>query len=265
MEKDFTPLEILNRALRGWWLVALCVLLGAAVGWLFHRTQPPIYRARASLSSVIDLNRTGVLTDVQEDRLISIAEDIMSAPETYAAVSNAARDQGVEIQKDEFLAIASIEQSYSEWNLDVLNQDPKTAALLANIWREVSYNSLFEAYGHAVKAEGLLRYLDSLESCLEESVAVAPVQTQCIPYNLQSLTAELEVTGKQAKDERQASHGLSTALLISSGNPAQIPDKPVNFGLNILMLGGGLAGFALAVWAVSAGTADWIIRRLRGG
>lgn len=248
--------------MRGWWLVVAGVLLGAAAGWLFHQARPPQYLARASLSSSIDLNRTGVLTDVQEDRLISMAEDLMSDPETFAAVSAAANEQGIEISPDELRKIASIEQSYSEWYLGVLHEDASTAAALANIWRDVSYRALQEAYGHAVKAEGLLRFLDALESCLEESVAAAPGEAPCQYPDLASLLAEIENTGKKAEEERFASHGLSTALLIAPGEPAQVPEKPTKFGLNSLILAGGLTGFLLAAWAVSAGAAEWMLKKV---
>jgi hypothetical protein len=265
MSKEFIPMDTFDKAIRGWWLLVLFILLGAAAGYILHRLQPEQYLARATISSVIDFNRTGALNDLQQDQMVAIAEDLMTSPETFAAAAEKARQQGINIDGPEFRRIALVDRSYSEWVLRVLYSDPQKAAQLADIWAEVSYQSLVEAYGHAVRGEGLLRYLDSLESCLKQSVTVEPVMANCNPNSTESIQAELEKAGKLAQEERVASHGISTALVFSQWKSAEIPAKPAQFGKNNMILGGMIIGFLLGSIGISAGLAERLRRRLHIG
>lgn len=265
MKTELTPFNYVENAIRGWWLVVLFISIGVAAGWLIHLTRPEVYQARGTITTSIDFNRTGALSEVQEDQLVGLTEDLMTIPETFNKAAEKARTEGIEIDGLGFRKIAQTDRSYDTWSLLVSHSDPYTAAKLANIWREVSYQELIEAYKHAVIAENLLRYMDSLSSCMEQSVAVDPVTAYCQPGNLEDLLVELDKTGKLAVEERTAAHGISTAILFSAGEPAQVPVRPAQSGKNLLLLGGALIGFLISFLVIPTGVLNRLNWRPRGG
>lgn len=249
-DQDFFPMEIVQNAVSYWWVIVVFMLFGAFGGWGMHLMNPPIYQARASLATSIDFNRTGKLEDTALDQILGMNEDVITSPELFEKAADQAAAQGIDLDGPEFRRIASTDRSHSEWILRVIYPDADKAAMLANIWADVAYESLSEAYLHAIRAEGLLRYLDSLESCLEQSVASGPVQAFCYPGNLEALQSELEKTGKQAQVERLSSYGISTAVTFSQGSEAQVSSRPVQNDRNVFIFAGMGMGLLIGIWVL---------------
>lgn len=250
---DFSPLELLERSLRFWWLIVLSIVCGGGVGWLIHTQQPPIYEARVVFYTAIDYKQTGKIDLLAEDRAIGLVGDVIASTPVMAQVVEDARAQGISTDTNALYRMAFIGRRAYQWELRLRNPDPGVAQILANLWADRAFAALKEDYRHAVQAASLRSQLDDIYLC---SVAMP---TQLMPAYCQSITSDQL---KQAADELVAAYqnemtqsgGMSAALLFDLTNHATRPAQPVVLGRNSVILAGGFIGFVLAIWAISA---DW--------
>lgn len=251
MDRKFTPRDTLDAALGLWWFVVVVMLLGAAAGWVFHQLRPAMYEGRASLATGIDYVRTGPLNDLEEDQAMELVGDLIKSDDTRQMMLDLAAAQGVSISEAEFAERSFMERQNYTWVLRVRNDDPDTAALLTNAWMNAAFAVLEEAYGHALIAEGLLQYSQSLNTCLENSISSEPVQALCTAENLAEIQAELLVVNDAKTEELLASRGLFPAMAFTIIERASVPLVPVQYDRNTLVFSGAMLGFVLAVWLIS--------------
>jgi hypothetical protein len=248
MDSKFTPRDTLDSALRFWWFVVALMLLGAAIGWAFHRMRPAVYEGRASLATGIDYVRTGPLNDLEEDQAMELVGDVIKSDDARLAALALAKSQGVSISVAEFNESSYLERQNYTWVLRVRQTDPDTASLLTNAWLDAAYAGLEEAYGHALIAEGLLQYSQSLTRCLETSISSEPVQALCTVKNLAEIQEELLVLNEAKTEELLASRGLFPAMAFTIIERASVPVDPVQYERNSLVFLGSVLGFVAAVW-----------------
>jgi hypothetical protein len=258
----FSPRDTVQTISRFWWIIVLFMVLGASLGLLFHRLQNPVYEARAVLSTSINYARTGAMTDVEEDNAVGMVGDLIQSPAVRAKVLQAAKTQGISLSEDEFISNAFADRTGADWTLRVRSRSPQVAAALANLWVDQAYQALGDAVEHAIVADQLERYQDSLVTCLGQSTAVEPVQAVCQGQEIDTLHQDLQDTSRKIKAEVMASQGVLSALTFALSARAQVPTKPVLFGQNNVALAGSLIGLILAIWTVSSG---WLDRRSRHG
>ena len=134
MDREFTPRDVLDLALRLWWFVVVVMLLGAATGWGFHQLRPAVYEGRASLATGIDYVRTGPLNDLEEDQAMELVGDVIKSDATKRMALELAETQGVSISEDVFTGSSYLERQNYTWVLRVRHADPDTAAMLTNAW-----------------------------------------------------------------------------------------------------------------------------------
>lgn len=268
MDRKFTPKDSLDSALRLWWVMVAVMLLGAAVGWMFHRARPAVYEGRASLATGIDYARTGPLNDLEEDQAMELVGDVIKADDTREAALALAESQGVSMSVEEFAANSYLERQNYTWVLRVRHADPDAAAMLTNFWLDAAYAGLEEAYQHALIAEGLLQYSQSLTRCLENSISSEPVQALCAAENLTEIQEELLALNDATTEELLASRGLFPAMAFTIIERASILAEPVQYDRNTLVFSGAMLGFVLAVWLFSSGLPEkyfaWLDKRGRG-
>jgi hypothetical protein len=259
--EDFSPLEQFERFLSHWWLVLVITLLGATGGYLFHLGRPPLYQAQASIVFGIDYTRTGYIPPFNQDQLILSSGQLISSTSVVEATLQQAAGQGIHIDPATFYSSINLERQGYLWLLGVRNRDPRTAATLANLWAEEAYHQLTAALGHAAAADNLTLTLQSLETCLERSVAVRPAYGDCNLQNTAVILAQIKQTGAAIAQEKVASRGLVSAITVDYSQQATIPARPTNYNLNLLVLGGALIGFLAGILATSV---RWPARMARG-
>lgn len=261
MTEEYSPLATLNRALRSWWLIVVFMVLGGGAGWIFQLVRPPVYEAYARLSTNIDFTRMGMLTDIEQDQVVGMVGDVITSPTVIEAVVSAARSEGIPIDVPTLKSIFSPGRAFYVWELRVRHENPEIAARLANLWAEYAFSALVDAHVHSLMAASLQRYMDSLESCIEQMVVTEPVSGQCSSWKLKDLQTELEKASVAVKQEKLASQGIFPGTTFALTEKAEIPVKPVLYGRNQLMLGGGLIGLLLAVWLIHLGWVEKLIGR----
>lgn len=265
MDRKFTPRDVLDLALRLWWFVVAVMLLGAAAGWFFHQLRPALYEGRASLATGIDYARTGPLNDLEEDQAMELVGDVIKSDSTKAKAVDLAALQGINVSGSIFTESSYLERQNFTWVLRVRYADPDTAALLTNAWVDAAFAELEEAYGHALLAEGLLQYSQSLTTCLEDSVSSEPVQALCAANNLADIQEELLALNDAKTQELLASRGLFPAMAFTVIERASTPVAAVQYKRNTLVFSGSVLGFVLSVWLISLGVPEKLLKREKTG
>lgn len=265
MNEDFSPQNMVERALRLWWLIVVLMLWGGAIGWVLHRLQPPIYEARAVVGINVDISRTGSLLQLEEDQAIGTGGIMFLASPVPEQVVAAANQAGIPMDLETLKRSTTLERYSYQWVLRWRHSDPKIAADLTNLWLQKGYNALLEAWQHAEKAASLRVFLEGLESCLRRSTDTEPSSPLCSIQSLAALQKELQVTGANYQQEKLASRGILPSLKFSIIETAAVPDKPVLYGRNTFILSGSLIGLLFSLWAIGLRWPERLERRLRRG
>jgi uncharacterized protein involved in exopolysaccharide biosynthesis len=250
MPAEFAPRDLLERALRQWWLLAVMIVVGGIAGWIVFLFRLPVYEANASITATVDLTRTGPLTENEEDMAVNMIDEIMATPQVYEPVIARALDQNIPLDVPSLLRISRVERYGENFTLRIRHSDPETASILANLWIEEAHSILTQASRHAQQADQIRRYLTSLENCMQDSSVQTDLAFPCSLQSANSIQAEIFALTPQLASEINASLGLWPAVTIGPGEIAQIPNKPTLRGLNTLILAGGLIGFVLGIWAI---------------
>lgn len=228
------------------------MILGAALGWAFHKQQSPIFEADAILSSNIDLTRVGKLTDTEYDHAFGAIGDVLQSDIVRVATLAKGQEQGISISLAKWNQMAFSERKVNQYILRVRTNNPQQAAQLANFWLDVADQTIQESLQHARLAEGLERYLDGLTSCLQQSLPASSNGAICSD-DLQKIQAEMEQTGLKLREEKQASHGISPAMTSSISSRAEIPTSASLYLQGAIMLAGAGLGYLLALIGVFSG------------
>lgn len=147
---EYSPLREFRHIARFWWLIAVCMLIGAAIGYGFHILHPPIYEATATFFVTVDphaFEELGITTDqyqYNEDLALGTAEGALIAPETLNAVFVETQAQGFPIQTTDLLANGSIERKHTVWELHYRDADAARAQKITDIWAEKGYATMLE-------------------------------------------------------------------------------------------------------------------------
>jgi hypothetical protein len=215
----------LLNAMRFWWFIVLLAVAGGGVAWLLHLTRPPVYEAAAQFSAGIDYVSTGPLTQFEEDTAFNAVGDLLFS--LKPVVANQASTEGILIQGKDLRNNFTFERKVNVWVVRIRSTDPKTANLLAAIYAEQGRAALLESYQHTQAADRLGGYMQSLETCLSQSAVSETVDVLCSHYRLAEIQNDLQAAGKAYDQERVASHGPFSGLMIGpsgvvyqAGNPS---------------------------------------------
>lgn len=242
---DFSPIEMARAAINRWWLVSILTLLGGVFGWGISLAQPPLYEARASLLSSVDFSNTGELSQFEEDLAMDAVGSLLQSPEVISRVIEKAQQQDLQVTTQSFDEASFIERRLGIWELRVNDRSPQSAALLANIWLDEGYSVVEEAYRHALQASAQARYLESLEGCLRAVVVSETGGFACNGAELKEIQIEMRRVSSILAEERTASRGLISGVMLGEVQDADVPESPVSGARGGLTLAGAVIGLLL--------------------
>lgn len=248
--KEFSPLEAFEYALRRWWLVALLVIAGGGAGGLFHRVQPPLYEAKATFMVSIDFSRSDALTRWDQDRyeedhtILAAMALIVSTP-VIEQVSADVQARGIPAEALVFNRRVFIERKQALMTLRVRNENPETAALIANLWADRAYAALLDAQQHALQAWTLRNLISGLTACLPAPQPVADPASLCASASLDELQQRVQAAEVELNAETIASKGIIPALTFDLSQRASLPDAPAAYNTSLLVIAGALVGFVV--------------------
>ena len=263
MNNSFIPLDLLKRITPRWWFLALTMILGGLLGLIFHGFTPPIFEAKARFMVTIDYTRTGYLSDIQEDQAMRGIGSLIGSDIILQRTVTTAHSSGLEISLDEFKQKSTLERGEFDWFIRFRDKDSHKASDLVNLWAEQADQELKLASSHALRAEELLNYLDSIETCFQRTTLGNDMKAPCTFPNLSKILEEIQKTGEMAYLEKEASRGLMPALSINLVEKSQVPQTPVIFNRNAFVLAGSFIGLILGVFITFLWGNKPKIKRLR--
>jgi hypothetical protein len=238
-----TARESFQRILSSWWWILAFMLLGALGGWIFTRLQPVMYEARASINFRVDFVRTGAISDVREDALLSWPEDIFYSTEVVDQVISFASQRGSTITPQLFREMSSLERQNTRWAMVVRSQSADEAEMMVNDWAVASESVIKDALAHSVVVDLLRRYQDGLVSCLEQTSLV----TACPFSSIADLQDELSQSTARIENEEKSARGASSAIQMVGIQASEGPPKPVLYIHNQVILAGALLGGLIGI------------------
>ncbi len=250
---DLSPQHSFEQIFRRWWLVTLVAILGGAFGWIIHWQRPPIFEAQARFHIAVDYTQVPELTEFEEDKSIAGAAAVIISTSVREQVLRDASAAGIEIDPSELDQKFTMERRQAQWELSIRDSDPQTAMALANFWAERGFAALAEADANAKLANGLQTYANLLQACNQAQPPPEHLTLQCEQLGAEDLVGELEGTLAELKEVRIRSRGLFHALLFDLSERAVLPQQPVRYGRNSLVLAGTAIGLLLGFWAALSG------------
>lgn len=242
-----------ERLLRRWWVLIVCAFLGALGAYLYSLRAATEYEVSFSLLTGIDQTTAGELTQYEEDVMFEAVGYILYSPDTLAQVAALAQQQGMDLTPADLRDSSSVERRLNEWRVRLHRPSPQEAETLGRLWMQWAWDELRRAYAHALTADGLRRYAESLTACLARTVTTEPAYGLCGFNRLPDLQAELAQTSQRLLDERLASRGLSSSLLLHEVQWETPVPRPVSYRRGWLVLSGlglGLLAGLILVFAI---------------
>jgi uncharacterized membrane protein (UPF0136 family) len=259
MSDDLVPRSLLLRTIQYGWILILMMLVGGLVGYLFHLSRPPLYESSVTFTFSFDFARLGQLQQIEEDQAMGAAGALIDNTTAVEKLSTEAAALGLLPPGYELLRSISSERKSYRWIFHVRHPDPQAARRIADLWGELGLASLKEAAAHAEKANIAQHELNGLESCLHQMAVIEPATAQCgwptLPYVQRAATT----LSQKYLDERAASRGLVVGLSHDLTTKADIPTQPVSYGVNLLVLAGGLIGFGAGFLLITTTFPEWIM------
>jgi hypothetical protein len=260
--REVSPLDALQKALRLWWLIALLGIAGGLLGGLFTRFQPPRYESGVTLSVALRQKEL-----VPEDKLpMSYAlQEQYLGPVLALFYSQDVEDRLVAVAEERGLAFGHadfnsqdfrLERLYSRWRIVVRSRDPQTAAALADLWADTVYAALSDANAHALAAERLKVEADLVRRCLAAGdLAAANACAGTSFTTLAEMDTHLAGLDAQSATEREAAGGITFALDFSIAGRAAVPTEPALFSRGLTLFAGTAIGLLLGfIFSVSLPT-----------
>ncbi|MGV7975843.1 MAG: hypothetical protein AB2L16_03005 [Anaerolineaceae bacterium] len=225
-----------------WLLVFACMIAGALLGALLSLALPPVYEARALVSTNLELVQDANITEIMLDAEINHIGELVFHPEVVSALIEKEASLGNALTLEQLKKITSVERQLMNTVIKVRDQNPEVAARIASEWAEILYTRLTDAYEHAVQLSSAKLQYNSIRDCL--SAQPKTPKSFCSSLTAQSSRAELERLVEIIIAESPKTLGLTVALNVSQFQPAALPDEPLHHARGALMLGGALAGMA---------------------
>jgi uncharacterized protein involved in exopolysaccharide biosynthesis len=246
---DISPLNLLLRAMRFWWVVAACAAAGGLLGLLFASAHAPVYEASAAYRVAFDQTRAPQADSLDIEAAKEAALDIFFSAEVQAQVAEKAKAEGLAFSRDDFgNGTLTIQRVDNRWWLTVRNENARAAAAVANAWAAAALPLLEEAYGDAREVDSLQQQIATLQGCFASAdLASANTCAGTDFANLAEYDAAWADLNSRLNAAQQASRGLVAALSLERGRQASAPARPVHFGRNSLVLAGLFLGFLLGV------------------
>lgn len=232
--------SILNR----WWFLLLCMLAGAALGAVSAR-GPQRYESSADLVMSLDLSRTGILTDIEADQLVTAVGDVILSK----AVMTDAVEQltaGESVTVEQFMSGASLERYNMTWTLRYQDANADFSNRAVEAWSQAAYRAVSAAQDAARQAGLLETQLIALSDCLSTYSLKLPLQAGCTSVDPSQLHEQAKETQLQLTKARLNAAGLTSALTLRPPEAPQ-PARRMTTGTGARALTGATGGLLLGL------------------
>lgn len=240
-------------SLRYWGVILAGFLLGGLLGLGVTRFRMPQYEASATILISVDRNRASIRDDItiyQADdrvRALILADDTLW--QAMELLNRSDAEQKFDTPSD-FRSQTRITQKPASIDLLFYANDPYLAAEAANAWASASISELEKAFIYAVRAAELQQAIYEAHCELDLRVEGTDMRAVwvCVSENSELNAEDLP---HQLLEEAKASRGILPFYSFSLGQAASVPQAPILWSRNLLILSGlflgAILGFLIAV------------------
>jgi hypothetical protein len=243
MKNGYKPYEYLDRLVNRWWIITICMILGAGIGWIFHLTQSPLFESRSVISTAINYSETGLMTDLEEDHILSVIGEVIVSDSVIKQLENSLNPETRAEVEGNFRSNLFAEREGYRWVLRVRAINSQTSNEISSRWADIAVDTLDEALSHSRKALLLSRQISQLESCFANAVTIRPAAPPCVLSSIKAISAELDDLGAKYEAEQALSFGLIPAVVFLVTQTGSDTGAPVTFRTAELVLAGAMLGF----------------------
>lgn len=251
MKKDFSPRKKILILVKYWWVITILAIAGGIFAFFVSKFRQPIYDAKATISAGIDYSQTGQMSEADQDRAYQAVGSIIVSDEVREKVIQEAGNSGILIDHEDFSNLFFLERYNSNFNLRVESYSPENAAILANIWANVSQevlNYLILQVNHQSQIKAILTEIESCYSYL------GGFDSQAITCQLSNSFKPTDIVNPlEYVLEENVDSGLFPAFYISITNFAEASAVPRINNRNFLISAGALVGFLMGILIIESG------------
>jgi hypothetical protein len=251
MDEDFSPSKTFINLMHFWWVLALLMITGGFCGVLISRLHKPVYESKAVITSVLDYSLIGQIDDTQEDQVyVTIGQIIGSSAVENEVVVQAKADQ-LNLTDAEILNSLSLDRQDNRWVLHVRLTNSEYARKINQYWSSNAMKALEDMKSNAVVGYMSQQYINSLATCLQQSVVSESGSTICTSQNIANLQKEMS---QILTDPNSQIDSSSLSLLHISFELTEVPElsaSPVLFAQNISALAGILIALIIGLAVIS--------------
>lgn len=165
-EFDYVPKILTEKPSKQWWIIAVCLLVGAVIGLGASNLFSPVYEAVFKVTTDVKLTGNPEITEFMVDNaLLHVGELVYQQP-LLEKVVEAEQKLAVELTPAVLKEISSVDRQINTTFLKVQWSDPQTAEQVANTWGILFYASLEEGARQEAIAGELTQTQKLLEDCL---------------------------------------------------------------------------------------------------
>jgi hypothetical protein len=260
MDEGFIARDHLDRLIKFWWIIFICMLLGAGAGWLIHHIKPPVYEAKSTISTAINYAETGFLTDLEEDHALSVVGEVIMSDAVITDLNSSLEVESLDGLEGGLRDHLFAEREGYRWTLRVQAESSAIASQISSKWAESAMNHLDKSLEHSRQALVLSRQISELEKCLSQSISVLPSQVPCDLAGAEKVNNRLNELGEQYRQEQSVSNGIMPVLVFSLTQTGTSDGTPITFPSAGLILVGALLGFLAGMILILARVPDKLFK-----
>lgn len=265
MNEGFSAADLFDRNIKHWWVIFVCMLLGAGIGWLVHQAKAPIYEAKSTITTAINYAETGYMTDLEEDHALSTIGDVINSDIVLTALKSTLDEPTLMNIGGDLRDHLFAEREGYRWTLRVQAPSAVMATKVSEAWAEAALAALNDSLDHANLALILNRQISEMQTCFTQSVSQVPSAAPCELADSSRLRENLTDLGEQYRAEQNLSNGIIPALVFSLTQAGEKSGDPVTYKTSGLVLAGAMIGFISGVILVIAGIPKRVFKAsLRG-
>ena len=246
--KSLSFLDLLKAVTIRWYILVIGMIIGGMFGWGATIFLPSMFESDAAFNVTIDYTQTGALSDVEEDQAMRGVGDIIFSDEIVSAtLDTLKKNNGLDLSKDEFYDDAIFDREEFRWAIRYRDADPFVASTVVDAWASEADRFLQDSLQHAKVAASYQEVLSGLENCLQRTTQMNNSDETCSLDNLDQIIDEIDQVSELITTEKEQSRGLFAAVSVQLLERAEVPNKPMRYQVNVLVISGAFVGLLTAM------------------
>jgi hypothetical protein len=251
MNEDFSPSRYLNRVLHLWWVIALAMIVCGVAGVLIARIHRPVYESKAIITTILDYSNLEKLDDYDSDQIYLAVGEIIGSSEVKDAVVQKAQIEQLPFTETEILDSMSTDRIDTRWTLRVRLSNPLQAQQVDQMWAEAAMQALTQMKIKAVTGYASQQYINSLVTCLQQTVVLESGSSMCASDDFASIQKEIKTIVDDPASQIASGSLLVMHTSFELTQTPSLPGSPVLFAQNLAGLAGVLIGLVIGLTILS--------------